>query len=207
MTLTHLLLPLIATSLIGVLTSCDEPAKPLQAHDHHARKAPPQTQPDLQPIPGDPLSASPLEALAKTVSTGTPRDASLALRELTRHRTDETCALMIKLLHAEAELLPEQLPPLDEMKRLEAEYLATGKEPEGDHWAKHFRKAAETARYLVMFDMPVADRAAKDFRDELLKKWGASDLGKILLNTVNTEYSQAEKAVQSGVVPWKDAKK
>lgn len=203
MTHTHLLLPLIATSVIGFLTSCDEAAKPLQARDHQARKPPPQAQ----PLPDDPLSANPLEALAKTVSTGTPRDASLALRELTRQRTEEACTLMIKLLHAEAALLPEQLPPLDEMKRLEAQYLATRKEPEGDHWAKHFRKAAEAARYLVMLDMPVADRAAKDFRDELSKKWGANELGKILLNTVNTEYSQAERDVQTGVVPWKDAKR
>ncbi|RBP45411.1 hypothetical protein DES53_103410 [Roseimicrobium gellanilyticum] len=79
--------------------------------------------------------------------------------------------------------------------------------PPANHWSQRFGKANYAVKWLVLLDMPEADQAVKVFREELATKWKDSEYGKILLNTLETEYRHASHDVKMGVVPWKRPEK
>ncbi|RBP45409.1 hypothetical protein DES53_103408 [Roseimicrobium gellanilyticum] len=152
------------------------------------------------------LESSPLENLEKELWSGNADEANTILFELTRRRTDEGCRLMIKFLREQSAQLPKDLPSMEEMKKLEAEYHVTRKRPTGNHWSQTLGKATAAARRLVELDMPTADQAAKEFREELAVKWKGSEGGTLFLNLIQMEYEQAKEGVRTGAVPWSPPK-
>jgi hypothetical protein len=143
-----------------------------------------------------------LEDLEKRLWAGNADEAQRILFELTRRRTDEGCRLMIKFLREQSAKLPKDLPSLEEMKKFEAEYAVTKKRPDDNNWTQTFGKAMTAAGRLVLLDMPAADQAAKEFREELAVKWKGSELGALLQNHIQMECEQAKESVRTGAVPW-----
>ncbi len=196
--------------IMVVIVACDK--NPQKGSDDPTTKSRPaasaSTSGTQSSIPSEPTKTlSPLEELIETAKSSRDGEAASAIRKVATHRTDEACALLIKFLREESALIKDKLPSLDEWKRGEAEYERTGKIPVGMEeyasWGAHARRSADAARYLVMLDMPEARQAAYEFRDQLAKKWVGSEVGKIMLDTVDGELRLSEMAVKSGSVPWK----
>ncbi|RBP45410.1 hypothetical protein DES53_103409 [Roseimicrobium gellanilyticum] len=200
------------TILLSVASSsCDHPESPKGLNQNEQPGGPVTTKPIPPPLVADEIAAEeitmPAESLMTIITAGNADEAGRAMRELARRRTDESCKLLIQVLREQASHLPSQLPSLEEAKRFEKEFIATRKYPTVDHWSQRFRKAAYAAEWLVLLDMPEANQAAKKFREEFAAKCKDSELGKILLNTVETEYHQALESVKMGAVPWKRPEK
>jgi hypothetical protein len=200
--------PVVTMMLLSVaLASCDSPEDPKTLNKNEPSRGPAATKPVLAPLAAEQLAGDentmPADSLMTVITAGNAEEAGRAMKELARWRTDESCKLLIKVLREQGSQLPAQLPSLEEVKRFEEEFIATRKYPAVDHWSQRFRKAAYAAQWLVLMDMPEANQAAKEFREELTAKWKDDKAGEILLNVVETEYRQGSEDVKRGVVPWK----
>ena len=126
-----------------------------------------------------------------------------AVRELAMTRNERTCQIWISLMHAGEAGLPQVLPPLEEMGRLEQEARKGAVKGIESNPLRFLDVLRCCVTYLTEFDMPAADSEVTGFLNRFELKYGNSDTGKHMLSYYRIEIKNAMGGRETGGALWK----
>lgn len=130
-----------------------------------------------------------------------------AIRELAKTRNERTCQIWISLMHSSEAGLPEVLPSLEIMGRLEREARKGAVKGIESNPLRFLDVLRCCITYLTEFEMPVADREVAGFLNRFESKYGESDTGRHLLNFYRMEINNAMVGRKTGAAIWKQGHK
>jgi hypothetical protein len=130
-----------------------------------------------------------------------------AIRELAKTRNERTCQILISLMHSSEAGLPEVLPSLEKMGRLEQEARKGTVKGIGSNPLRFLDVLRCCVTYLTEFEMPVADSEVTGFLNRFESKYGESDTGKHLLNHYRMEINNTMGGRKTGGALWKQGRK
>ncbi len=131
------------------------------------------------------------------------REFSQACGKLASTRTETACRIWISLLLAMEARIPNPLPSKEEMINFEKLVMAKKIEPLDVESLRYMQLLHPAMEALTQFDMPEADLQVESFMRRFESKYGSSEVGRIYIDVLKIEISQAKEARKSGAVPWK----
>jgi hypothetical protein len=145
-----------------------------------------------------------IAAFARKVNSLSSNEAAQVMRKLMADRTPEGANEMMRLLSEFEMLIPNVLPPQNEVDTMEKAINLGQKKLPLDHWKVSFRKAVELSVTLVMYGYPTATERAELFRKRLHNKWDNVPQAKIYLNSMDWEFRHAYQSLKEGTAPWQE---
>jgi hypothetical protein len=126
-----------------------------------------------------------------------------AINELAATRNAKTCQIWIAMMHASEAGLPEVLPSLEELGKMEKQARGGTLKGVESNPLRFIDVLTPCVKYLTEFDMPEADRAVAEFVHRFEIKYGKTDAGKHCLSAYQREISDAREIRSTGVSRWK----
>ncbi len=123
--------------------------------------------------------------------------------KLHSRRTETTYKIWISLLSVMEARLPNPLPSKEEMDGFEKLVMEKKIDPLHIESLRYMQLLPPSVKALTQFDMPEADIQVEIFMKRFESKYGSSEVGRIYIDVLKIEISQAKEARKLGRVPWK----
>lgn len=130
-----------------------------------------------------------------------------AIREMAMTRNERTCQIWISLMHSSEAGLPEVLPSLNEIGKLEQEARKGAVKGIESNPLRFLDVLRCCITNLTEFEMTVADREVTGFMKRFEEKYGQSSAGKHFLNYYRLEINNAMGNRGTDRALWKQGRK
>lgn len=130
-----------------------------------------------------------------------------AVNEMAATRNERTCRIWVSMLHASETGLPEVLPSLEVLGKMEKQAREGTLKGIESNPLRFLDVLGPCLIFLTQFDMLEADREVTNFVSRFEAKYGNSEAGKHFLNQYQVEIKQAKEARMTGAVLWKEGRK